>query len=123
MSSRRSVTTTLKEPLVPRVLVTPHLLRRLPGEYLDTLTAAGLEVIYPPGDLDTVKPGQLEPCLEGISAILASTEVMSREILSRSQVRAIARMGVGYDAIDIPAATDLNIAVTITPGVLEESVA
>src|SRR4029453_2122288 len=35
----------------------------------------------------------------------------------------IARMGVGSDAIDIPAATELGIAVTITPGTLEQSVA
>ena len=32
-------------------------------------------------------------------------------------------MGVGYDSVDIAAATDLGIAVTITPGTLEESVA
>jgi phosphoglycerate dehydrogenase-like enzyme len=32
-------------------------------------------------------------------------------------------MGVGFDCIDIAAATELGIVVTITPGVLEESVA
>jgi D-3-phosphoglycerate dehydrogenase len=108
---------------MPRVLVTPHLLRRLPGPYTEVLQAAGMEVVYPPGDLDTVTPGALEPLLEGIDAILASTELMTREILSRSRLRVIARMGVGYDAIDIPAATDLGIVVAITPGILEESVA
>lgn len=108
---------------MPRVLVTPFMLRRQDGPFADTLKAAGLEVVFPPGETDTVKPGQLEPLLDGVDAILASTELMSREILGRSRLRVIARMGVGYDAIDIPAATDLNIAVTITPGVLEESVA
>jgi D-3-phosphoglycerate dehydrogenase len=108
---------------MPRVLVTPHLLRRQSGPYADILTAAGLDIVYPPGDLDTVKAGQLEPLLDGVDAMLASTELMSRDILSRCQMRVIARMGVGYDAIDIPGATDLNIAVTITPGVLEVSVA
>lgn len=108
---------------MPRVLVTPHLLRRQDGPYADILTAAGLEVVYPPGDIDTVKAGQLEPLLEGVDAVLASTELMSREILERSRLRVIARMGVGYDAIDVTAASNLNIAVTITPGVLEESVA
>lgn len=108
---------------MPRVLVTPHLLRRQGGPFADILTAAGMEVVYPPGDLDTVKAGQLAPLLDGIDAMLASTELMSREILGSSRLRVIARMGVGYDAIDIPAASDLGIAVTITPGVLEESVA
>jgi phosphoglycerate dehydrogenase-like enzyme len=32
-------------------------------------------------------------------------------------------MGVGFDSVDLAAATDLGIAVTITPGVLEDSVA
>lgn len=108
---------------MPRVLVTPHLLRRQEGPYADILRAAGLEIVYPEGDLDTVQPGALEPLLKGIDAMLASTELLSREILGRSRLRVIARMGVGYDAIDIPAATELGIAVTITPGTLEESAA
>jgi len=54
---------------------------------------------------------------------VASVEPLTREVLARTKLRAIARMGVGYDAIDIQAATDLGIAVTITPGTLEESVA
>ena len=61
--------------------------------------------------------------LDGVDAMLASVEPLTRDVLARSKLRAIARMGVGYDAIDIPAATDLGIAVTITPGTLEESVA
>ena len=39
------------------------------------------------------------------------------------QLRAIARHGVGYDSIDIPAATERGIPVTITPGANEDSVA
>lgn len=108
---------------MPRVLVTPHLLRRQAAPFAEILTSGGLEIVYPPGDLDTVCPGELEPLLDGIDAILASTETMSRELLSRSSLRVIARMGVGYDAIDIPAATERGIVVTITPGTLEDSVA
>ena len=44
-------------------------------------------------------------------------------MLAKTKLRAVARMGVGYDSVDIAAATDLGIAVTITPGTLEESVA
>jgi D-3-phosphoglycerate dehydrogenase / 2-oxoglutarate reductase len=39
------------------------------------------------------------------------------------RLRAIARTGVGYDAIDVPAATARRIPVTITPGTNQESVA
>lgn len=108
---------------MPRVLVTPTMLRRQRGPFAEILESAGLDVVFPPEGLDTVAPGQLEPLLDNVDAILASTELMSREILGRHRLRVIARMGVGYDAIDVPAATDLNIVVTITPGVLEESVA
>jgi phosphoglycerate dehydrogenase-like enzyme len=108
---------------MPRVLVTPHLLRRQAAPFAEILTAGGMDVVYPPGDVDTVRPGELEPLLDGVDAILASTETMSRALLSRHPLRVIARMGVGYDAIDIPAATELGIVVTITPGTLEESAA
>jgi phosphoglycerate dehydrogenase-like enzyme len=44
-------------------------------------------------------------------------------LASASRLRVIARTGVGYDAIDVPAATARKIAVTITPGTNQESVA
>src|SRR5262249_37320643 len=38
-------------------------------------------------------------------------------------LRAIARVGVGYDAVDVPAATTRGVAVTIAPGTNQDSVA
>jgi D-3-phosphoglycerate dehydrogenase / 2-oxoglutarate reductase len=108
---------------MPRVLVTPPILRNVPGLYCDTLLQGGFEVVYPPEGCDTTKRENLLPLLANADAMLASTERLTREVLTGSKLRAIARMGVGYDSVDIPAATDLNIAVTITPGTLEESVA
>jgi phosphoglycerate dehydrogenase-like enzyme len=108
---------------MPRVLVTPAIIRNIPGPYSETLTRGGVEIVYPPKGCDTMRPENLMPLLEGVDAMLASVEKPSREILSKTKLRAVARMGVGYDAIDVPAATDLGIAVTITPGTLEQSVA
>lgn len=108
---------------MPRVLVTPTILRNIPGDYSEILLAGGFEVVYPPDGLDTMQRDNLLRLLDGVDAILASVEPLNREVLGLCKLRAIARMGVGYDAIDIPAATDLGIAVTITPGTLEESVA
>lgn len=110
-------------PPMPRVLVTPHLLRNVPGNYLDILVRGGFDVVYPPDHCDTLPLENITRLLPGMDAMLASTEPLGRDLLAKSQLRVIARMGVGYDAIDIPAATDLKIAVTITPGTLEESVA
>ncbi|HZN36720.1 MAG TPA: hypothetical protein VFB80_22980, partial [Pirellulaceae bacterium] len=101
---------------MPRVLVTPTLLRNVPGLYCDTLLQGGFEVVYPPEGCDTMQRENLLPLLATADAMLASTERLSREVLAGSKLRAVARMGVGYDSVDVPAATDLGIAVTITPG-------
>lgn len=108
---------------MPRVLVTPTILRHTPGVYSNRLLQAGFQVVYPPDGCDTMQREQLLPLLDGAHAMLASTERLTRDVLAGSQLRAVARMGVGYDSIDIAAATDLGIVVTITPGTLEESVA
>jgi D-3-phosphoglycerate dehydrogenase / 2-oxoglutarate reductase len=108
---------------MPRVLVTPTILRNVPGQYCDTFLQGGFEVVYPPEGCDTMRRENLLPLLTTVDAMLASTENLSREVLSATKLRAIARMGVGYDSVDTAAATDLGIAVTITPGTLEESVA
>ena len=108
---------------MPRVLVTPTILRNVPGDYCEILLAGGFEVVYPPEGLDTMQRENLLEVLCGVDAMLASTEPLTREVLAQCKLRAIARMGVGYDAIDVAAASDLGIAVTITPGTLEESVA
>jgi Phosphoglycerate dehydrogenase and related dehydrogenases len=108
---------------MPRALVTPTILRNVPGNYSDILTQGGFEVVYPPDGFDTYPRANLLQVLEGVDAMLASTEPLTRDVLSQTKLRAIARMGVGYDSIEVPAASDLGIVVTITPGTLEESVA
>ncbi len=66
----------------------------------------------------------LIPNLRGIDAIVAGLELFNRRVLEACpQLRVVARYGVGYDAVDVPAATELGIAVTITPGANQEAVA
>lgn len=108
---------------MPRALVTPPMIRNVPGPYSEHLQRHGFEVKYPPAGVDTYRPEVLAELLKGCDAMLASTERMSRQILADSGLRVVARLGVGFDSVDIAAATDLGIAVTITPGVLEDSVA
>jgi phosphoglycerate dehydrogenase-like enzyme len=108
---------------MPRVLVTPTIIRNIPGEYSDTLLRGGFEIVYPPEGCDTMWLENLLPLLANADAMIASTERLTREVLSGTKLRVVARMGVGYDSVDVAAATDLGIAVTITPGTLEDSVA
>lgn len=106
-----------------RILVLPVVLHRTPGPYLDVLKSAGFEISYPEPDADLSTPAKLLPFLDGVSGVLAGMEPFTREVLAQSKLRAIARMGVGYDAIDVAAATERGIPVTITPGTNEVSVA
>lgn len=107
---------------MPRVLVTPHPLHQTPGRYSEILESAGFEIVYPLAGQSLADNAALL-ARGGFDAILASVEPLTRDVLATSKIRAVARMGVGFDSIDIPAATELGVAVTITPGTLEESVA
>jgi D-3-phosphoglycerate dehydrogenase / 2-oxoglutarate reductase len=62
--------------------------------------------------------------LQGMSASIASIEPYSAAVLAETpELRVIARIGVGYDAIDVDAATQHGIAVCTTPGANHHSVA
>ncbi len=107
----------------PRVLITPPTLDRHAGPYYDVLTAAGCEVIYPSLEAELMRPEVLVEHLQGIDAVLCSVEPYSRDVLKRSNLRCVARVGVGYDSVDVAAATDFSVPVCITPGTNENSVA
>ena len=62
--------------------------------------------------------------VRGAWGVIAGGERFSRTVLeSLPSLRVIARPGVGYDAIDLPAATERGVAVLITPGANTQSVA
>lgn len=107
-----------------RILVLPTVLYGNHGPYRQAIESAGLTPVYPPGGKSPTTVEGLLPLLDGIGGALAGMEPFTAEVLAQfPQLRAIARMGVGYDAIDVPAATERKIAVTITPGTNEISVA
>ncbi len=108
---------------MPRVLVTVSMLFGRHGPWRQILESAGFDVVFPQ-QIDRLHDvDHLARELTGIDAVLCSVEPYSRAVLESSKLRAIARCGVGYDSIDVAAATDLGIPVTITPGANEISVA
>lgn len=108
---------------MPTVLIAPYPLRRQPGPFRELLQAAGFTPIDPEGD-NTLTTAQLRPYLPEIDAMLAGGELLTAELLGEApRLRVVARTGVGYDAVDIPAATARKVAVTITPGTNHGSVA
>src|SRR4051794_21796903 len=100
---------------MPKVLIAPATLAGIGGPYVEALQAAGFELIYPKKKSQMTEP-ELIDHLGGIAASLAGSEPYTPRVLAaHPQLRVIARAGVGYDAVDVEAATERGVAVTITP--------
>ncbi|GAB2832003.1 hypothetical protein GCM10027024_02580 [Microbacterium insulae] len=105
-----------------RVLITSAFLR--PDDEADrALRAHGFTTIHAPlraprGD------GELRSLLDGVVAVIAGSDRFDAKTLDEaSDLRVIARTGVGYDSIDTAAATRRGIAVCNAPGVNRDAVA
>lgn len=108
---------------MPRVLITPVVYANGRGPWREVLDAAGFEVVFAKGDCTTLPADEFLQQLQGIDCTLASVEKYSDAIFAGSKLRAVARVGVGFDAVDVAAATKHGVAVCITPGTNEHSVA
>lgn len=105
------------------VLIAPGVLRHQPGVFRDILLRADCHLIEPRGD-DILDHEELRRHLPGVDAWIAGGESVPGALIEAApRLRVIARVGVGYDAVDLATATRRGVAVTITPGTNHESVA
>ena len=104
---------------MPRVLITTEALRNAAGRHADLLLQAGFEITYPVNPQLTRGLSSEEETvneLRDADAVIAGGEFLTANVLKAlPQLRVIARTGVGYDRVDVPAATRQQVAVTITP--------
>lgn len=108
---------------MPVVLLSHHRLGE-DGPHRAILEQAGFQLRLPPPGTNLFDEAELGRALEGCDAVIAATEPYTATVFDRAgQLRVIARMGVGYDSIDIEAADAHRVAVTITPGTNDQSVA
>lgn len=108
---------------MPKVLIGPATLSKVEAKFVEVLRNAGFELVYPNKGAQMVED-ELFDILKGINASLAGSEPYSARVLAaHPQLRIIARVGVGYDAVDIPAATGHGVVVTITPNTNQDAVA
>jgi phosphoglycerate dehydrogenase-like enzyme len=108
-----------------RVFITARTISEAGQSALELLRAAGSEVVIPP-KLGPLDGRELLPLLTGMDAGLVSADQYSAEVLASpnaGRLKILSRWGVGYDSIDVAAATRLGIAVAYTPGMLDETVA
>ena len=62
--------------------------------------------------------------LQGIDGAIVSTDPFTAKVIQAAdRLKVISRTGVGYDAVDVPAATARGVIVTTTPGVNRHAVA
>jgi D-3-phosphoglycerate dehydrogenase len=107
----------------PRVLVSVAGFGRASEAPLQQLVTAGCDVIPNPTGSRLTEDAMLN-LVTDIDAIVAGTEPITARVLDAApRLKIIARRGVGFDTVDIPAATARGIPVTITAGVLSEAVA
>jgi len=112
---------------MPIVVIVPEQLFANPSPYVEILERNGFEVRYPRNR--TLSRGETsdDEVIENVreaDAVIAGGESYSACIIERlPKLRVIARAGVGFDRVDVPAATARCVAVTITPNANHECVA
>ncbi len=107
-----------------KVLLGATSLANVEGPFLRVLHEAGLELVLPSRLIPILSEDDLLSELPGCVATLAGMEPYTARVFERCpELRVIARVGVGYDAVDVAAATKHGVALTITPGGNHGSVA
>jgi glyoxylate reductase len=107
-------------PARPRVLVT----RRLPPGGLDPLADAGHEVVQRPDDEPFTHEELVRAASDADAIISVLTDRIDGAVIAAApRLRVVANVAVGYDNIDLQAASAAGVAVCNTPGVLDETTA
>lgn len=105
------------------IAITAVALRDERNEVVQTLREQGYEVRTHP-EITPPTPEQQHALLADAVALLAGSEPLGREVLAAApKLRVVSRNGVGYDAVDLDAATDLGIVVTYVPDAMVDAVA
>ena len=107
---------------VAKVLITTDYLSA--GDHVDVrLRRAGHETVHRPSSGNRA-PDERTTLLTGFDAAIVASEPVTDEMLaSAPSLRIIARSGVGYDSVDVEAATRRGIAVCNAPGINSNAVA
>jgi phosphoglycerate dehydrogenase-like enzyme len=108
--------------VMPTLLITTDMMRPGEGGGVRLLEQAGIEMRFAPR-----RPRSTEELLQQVHGCVASIcgdEPYTEDVFaSVPTLRHVARHGVGYNSVDVDAATKRDIVVTVTPGANTEAVA
>jgi D-3-phosphoglycerate dehydrogenase len=109
--------------MAKKVLVLVNQLQGRPAPYLDRLRKAGFEIAF--SGLDRLATEEeLIKMIPGVFATMAGGEPYTERVFDAAKdLKLVARFGVGYDQVNVPAATRHNVPVAMAFGSNHESVA
>lgn len=94
------------------------------GPHVEMLTNAGFHIEDAPRDVNLYDPEKLLPIVKDCVAVVAGSEPWPESLIAACpKLRVLARTGVGFDAIDVPACDRHRVIVATTPGVNHHAVA
>jgi len=106
------------------VAITPSTFAEQDTAPLDLLTAAGINVIKNPYGRRLTENEALELLRSGVDGLIAGLEPLTRDVLHAAKdLKAVARVGIGLDNVDLQAAKEFGIKVSNTPDGPTEAVA
>ena len=107
-----------------RVAVTCTHLQRDIELYRDQFSDAGLELVLPEIPGQELAGDELVSAMQGLVGVIAGDDQFDQSVLQQlPEMKVISKWGIGLDGIDLPAAADLGITVTNTPGMFGNEVA
>jgi D-3-phosphoglycerate dehydrogenase len=106
-----------------KVLIGSRARSRAP-EAIKILEEQGYELILNPYDR-TLTEAELIDMIQGVDGMIAGSDKVTSAVLAAGAptLKIVAKQGVGYNTIDVVAAKEQKIDVTITPGANSKSVA
>jgi D-3-phosphoglycerate dehydrogenase / 2-oxoglutarate reductase len=106
-----------------KILIGPSSFAETDKTPMNRLIAAGHVVVDNPFKRKLTKDELLDLLEDDVVGLIAGLETLDREVLEKSRIQAISRVGAGLSNVDLEAARDLGIRVFNTPDAPTNAVA